>query len=144
MKNGPYELLVAPKGYPGKLYRGRYAYEHHVVFWKKNGFTPKTGYELHHINGDHRDNRISNLKLVTSLEHRKLHGLQNSQRALRIIYCGFCNKQLFLRQSVVTARLKQNKKSKKLFCSTSCGAKNQHKALGDASQGDMGRAVNAE
>ena len=31
---------------------------------------------IHHINGDHNDNRIENLTLVTRSEHQKLHILQ--------------------------------------------------------------------
>lgn len=34
VKNGPYELVIAPEEYPGKKYRGRYAYEHRVNYWR--------------------------------------------------------------------------------------------------------------
>ena len=36
MKNGPYILVAALETYPGKKYRGKYCYEHHMVWWKKH------------------------------------------------------------------------------------------------------------
>ena len=125
MKNGPYELIIAPKKFPGKRYRDKYAYEHVVIFWKYHGFVPKTGFEIHHKDMNHRNNKITNLKLLTIAEHRKLHGLLKTQRSMVTVECGFCIKKITIIKSDLEKRLKQNK-FKKLFCSTSCGAKHQH------------------
>ena len=73
MRNGPYELVVAPPGYPGMKYRGRYAYEHIVVFWRRTGRMPHPGYVVHHKNGDHRDNRWENLEEMLMRDHTCLH-----------------------------------------------------------------------
>ena len=40
MKNGAYELIVPPPAYPGKRYRGKYAYEHRVNWWCHTGQNP--------------------------------------------------------------------------------------------------------
>jgi len=73
MRNGPYELIIAPKEYPGKLYRGRYAYEHHYVYWRETGQVVKEGEVVHHKNDDTRDNRFENLELHTQIEHITYH-----------------------------------------------------------------------
>ena len=70
MKNGPYTLVVAPENYPGKKYRGRYCYEHRLVFWKKNGHLPET---VHHENTNKRDNNPKNLEGMSRPAHTKLH-----------------------------------------------------------------------
>ena len=73
MRNGKYELVVAPVNYPGTKYRGKYCYEHILNYWKNTNKLPGEGYEIHHLDGNHRNNKIENLLLVTSKEHRKIH-----------------------------------------------------------------------
>lgn len=125
MKNGPYEMLIAPEGYPGKKYRGRYAYEHHVAWWRAFGFVPPKGYEIHHLNGNHRDNNIGNLQLVTGKEHRCLHGALRMAMCRVKTSCGYCKKEITIKGNNYRFKIKTNK-FKKLFCSRSCGAKHQH------------------
>lgn len=128
MKNGPYELIIAPDNFPGKKYRGRYAYEHIVIFWKAHGYVPEKGLEIHHKNMNHRDNRITNLKLVTGQEHRKLHGEIRSKAAIRQVPCGYCGNIITMRNRDLNMKIKANKKGK-AFCDRSCGAKNQHSSV---------------
>ena len=40
MKNGDYILVKAPTNYPGKKYRNKYCYEHHLVYWQHYGIIP--------------------------------------------------------------------------------------------------------
>ncbi len=127
MKNGPYELIVVPAEYTGKRYRGRYAYEHMVVWWKNHGVVPGAGFEIHHLNGNHRDNRIKNLRLLTAHEHRKLHGAM--QRKQVEFACGFCKKLSRRDGHDYRSHLKNNK-SGLVFCSRRCGAKRQHSGRG--------------
>lgn len=126
MKNGPYIMLVAPKNYPGKKYRGRYAYEHHIKWWKKHGSVPKKGYSIHHKNGDHRDNRLCNLQLVTNQEHSRLHGLQRTLVARITMQCLFCKQfNIVGGRGHLMYRYKIN--GNRIFCSRSCQAKMQWK-----------------
>jgi hypothetical protein len=120
MKNGPYELLVAPENYPGKKYRGRYAYAHHISYWTAFGVTVLPGQVIHHLNGDKMDNRIENLDLTTSSEHSKMHGKKKPYT----INCVSCKKDFDILPSKYRTRLRRNKSSY-VFCSTSCGAKFQ-------------------
>ena len=124
MKNGKYELLIAPINYPGKKYRDRYAYEHILVWWEHTGSVPPSGMEIHHKNGNHRDNRIDNLELVTGHEHRKIHGAIATKNSIKTYQCGSCGKDFERQNRNANTKLRLNKYNK-LFCSRSCGTKHQ-------------------
>jgi hypothetical protein len=119
MKNGPYELVVAPEGYSGKKYRGRYAYEHHVVWWAWRGSIPK-GYEIHHRNGDHRDNRLKNVQLLTSDEHRAVHS-DLQRKPLVQLKCPTCRGPVQVKPN--NYRFHRKRGRKHFFCSRSCSAR---------------------
>ena len=53
---------------------GRYTYHHIDVYEKAHGKIPD-GYEVHHINGKERDNRIENLVAIPHDEHRIIHSI---------------------------------------------------------------------
>lgn len=65
--NIAYETVLA---WDGKRWRDRY--KHRVIWEECNGPIPK-GMVVHHIDGDRRNNDISNLKLVTRAEHSHIH-----------------------------------------------------------------------
>lgn len=58
--------------------------------WREaNGLIPKDeegrSYEIHHINGDHSDNRLDNLKCVSIREHFEIHLNQGDHQAAAAI-----------------------------------------------------------
>lgn len=129
MKNGPYELVVAPTHYPGKKYRGRYAYEHHVKWWAKHGPIPK-GYEIHHKNGDHRDNRLRNLQLLTRQEHTVIHA-EMMRKPLVKLSCPSCTKDVLVAPRNYRFHTKNGRKN--FFCSRQCSGKyNSRKSIAEA------------
>jgi hypothetical protein len=119
MRNGPYELVKAPDGYPGMRYRGLYCYEHHAVYWKHYGVLPGPNEVVHHINEEKRDNRIENLELMSKAAHGYEHGLR-SRRLPVTDDCPECGAG-FTRYGRGHTRRK--------FCSRRCAGKmNQRKA----------------
>ena len=91
MKNGKYILIVAPDWYKGKLYRGRYCYEHHAVWEKTNGKPVPDGFVVHHKDGNRFNNSVDNLELLERVSHNRLHGLQE-KRKVAILRCPCCHK----------------------------------------------------
>ncbi len=90
MKNGDYILVIVPDDYPGKRYRGKYAYEHHAVYWRKHGRLPDRSLKevIHHKNGDKKDNRIEKLELLSHQEHMLHHGKGVSMIERVCEWCG--------------------------------------------------------
>ena len=52
---------------------------HRKVWMEQNGEIPK-GFLVHHKNGNKKDNRIKNLKLVSHSEHTKLHNKERKRK----------------------------------------------------------------
>ena len=51
-------------------------FEHRLVYEAVNGPIPG-GYVIHHVDGDKRNNVLSNLEMLTVGEHMRLHRVQN-------------------------------------------------------------------
>jgi hypothetical protein len=92
MKNGPYELVKPPADYPGKRYRGRYAYEHRVVWWQKTGQNPDEfpDHNIHHIDENKRNNDPANLEMIEGAEHSSHH--HGTGETMVLMVCGHCER----------------------------------------------------
>lgn len=122
MKNGPYEMVVAPPDYPGTLYRGRYVYEHQLVWWQHTGQVVPGDCTIHHVNGKKRDNRFENFELLTRAKHTAEHA---NPTPMAITTCGWCKQRFSLPLRVMNTRFRQTK-SGWLFCSRSHQVQYQH------------------
>jgi predicted RNA-binding Zn-ribbon protein involved in translation (DUF1610 family) len=114
MKNGDYELVIAPPNYPGKLYRNKYCSKHVLVFWQAYGILPKKDEVIHHKDGNKYNNDISNLELMKRKDHVRLHKSKIGSKLVEL-KCPGCGK-IFVRrkgQSFLQKRTKYTCCSKK-------------------------------
>lgn len=111
MKNGPYTLIIAPDTYPGKKYRNRYAYEHHIVWWENTKTFPPNGYIIHHKNGETRDNRFDNLELIHLSTHIRIH---KREKRFTLLVCKFCQKPFSRESRNVEFRMRRGET--RFFC----------------------------
>lgn len=112
MNNGPYEMVLAPEGYPGKRYRGKYCYEHHLVWWQAHRELPADGSVIHHKDGNKRRNVLDNLEVLTASEHSLHHSTDHPVAMIEAV-CPGCAKT-FLREKRCTYRVTA------LVCSRAC------------------------
>lgn len=124
MKNGPYILVKAPDDYPGKKYRDKYIYEHHLVWWKNNSeIIDAKIYLIHHINDNKHDNNIKNLQKLSKKEHDNLHGKKLKKIHRIKLNCNKCDKVFLKKGNSYRFTVKQG--YNKFYCSRKC----QHKGL---------------
>lgn len=119
MKNGEYNLVIAPEEYPGKLYRGKYCYEHHLIYWQNYGIVPNSEEVIHHKDGNKRNNNIENLELMNRVKHIIFHDM-NMKRNMVLLECPICHR-IFSREKHQTHLNKPTNKA--TYCSRNCAAK---------------------
>lgn len=122
MKNGPYELLVAPEDYPGKKYRGRYVYEHHLVWWQTTGTLVPEDMLIHHKNEQKRDNRFENLELMLRSSHSRNHHTGPKYGTV-FCTCAWCDAVFEIPSREYSSRRRAGNKN--IFCSRSHAVKHQ-------------------
>ncbi len=59
-----------------------YAYEHRVEAEKKIGRRLRRGEQVHHIDGNKKNNAIANLQCMTAEDHTRLHALDRASPSL--------------------------------------------------------------
>lgn len=89
MKNGDYELVVAPPNFPGKKYRGKYCYKHHLIYWQTYGVVPNKNEIIHHKDEDKHNNDPTNLELKTRKKHSQKHNIQRGKTMVEL-KCPYC------------------------------------------------------
>jgi hypothetical protein len=119
VKNGEYELIVAPDDYPGKKYRGRYAYEHRVAYWRKHGVLPPV---VHHENEKKRDNDPKNLVGKERGAHTAEHTRERRNQDV-VVTCGWCGAKLIRPHHDIAWRIKAGQL--RFYCNRSHGARAQ-------------------
>lgn len=60
------------KGYI-RLRRDKKAKMEHVLIWEQQHGPIPEGMQIHHIDGNKKNNNISNLQLVSVIEHKRIH-----------------------------------------------------------------------
>jgi hypothetical protein len=125
MKNGPYILVISPSEYPGKKYRGRYMYEHHLIWWRKTGIVLPIGYNIHHKNENPHDNRFENLEMISRNTHASIHRPKTNK--FIALVCEWC-KEPFQRakENVLT---KKKQRQTRFYCCRSHQVKYQWQIL---------------
>ncbi len=104
MKNGDYILIVPPEDYPGKKYRGRYAYEHHVVWWLNTGEVVNTAvYDIHHKDENKHHNVFSNLEKKLKFHHKSGH---QKPAPIVDIVCVWCGETYQLESRIYKEKIK--------------------------------------
>ena len=73
--NGTGYVVVRVDGHPRASKHGSYVPIHVLVMEKHLGRYLTKSEHIHHINGNSKDNRLENLRIVTNSEHSRLHRL---------------------------------------------------------------------
>lgn len=118
LKNGPYILVIAPKIYPGKKYRNKYVYEHHLVWWQNTGEIITANFAIHHKNENKHDNSFSNLEKLSWKEHGKRHA---KKVPLAELPCSWCKNLFKLNQRNLHFKTKAGQVN--FYCNKSCQGK---------------------
>ena len=148
MRNGPYTLCIPTSDYPGILYRGRYCYEHHLVWWQRTGEVLAAGEVIHHIDGVKTNNSPDNLEKMSEFSHKSEHRKSKHGGYVDLL-CFFCGTAFSIELRTFRARVKSCGHTD-LCCTRSCQVKKQQKELKkkslltDTVLGEPGRTVNAK
>jgi len=75
-------IMIRKPNHPSSWKNG-YIKLHRLIMEKYLGRYLKEDEHIHHINGDKKDNRIDNLQLTNSSEHRKTHNIKDKKGVLK-------------------------------------------------------------
>lgn len=119
MKCGKYILVIAPENYPGKKYRGKYCYEHRLIWWLNTGLMPKDDECIHHKDENTHNNSFKNLELKLWRKHTRDHILARG-KTIAVLKCPHCEKIFEREYRNVKSRYGITKGT---FCSQRCSGK---------------------
>lgn len=106
MKNGDYIMVIAPPEFPGKKYRSKYCYEHHLVYWQTYGIIPDKNEIIHHKDENKHNNDPGNLELKTRKKHSQEHNFQRGKVMVEL-KCPYCQNN-FIKEKRQTYLQKPN------------------------------------
>ena len=118
VSKGDYNYAVVPE-HP-KRTKNNYVLEHRVVMENHLGRLLNENEVVHHINGNKKDNRIENLKLLSEKEHKFLHGKKNGYKTV-VLKCPWCKEIFAIRKN--KSFLSKNTKYQCTCCSNKCRGK---------------------
>ena len=95
---------------------GKVSYHRHLASIKENRWLSSTEI-VHHIDGNKLNNTVDNLQVLSVLEHKALHDIENGFSLTEKI-CPVCN---------TTFKVYTNTEHKRITCSLQCAAKHQIK-----------------
>ena len=96
MKNGDYNLAIAPPDFPGKKYRGKYCSEHVLNYWLANGIVHGPDEIIHHKDENKLNNNPNNLELMKRSDHVRMHVKERGSKLVEL-KCPGCGK-IFVRE----------------------------------------------
>jgi hypothetical protein len=73
INDGHGRVLVYAPTHPNPSYCGTHVYRYRLVMERHLKRHLRTDEIVHHINGDHSDDRLENLQVVTRAEHARIH-----------------------------------------------------------------------
>lgn len=88
LETHPRKRSLTDRGYIRIKLNGRKVLEHVLVMEQHIGRRLGPDECVHHINGNHSDNRLDNLQLMTKSEHARLHGAYMSAERSGKYHCG--------------------------------------------------------
>jgi len=119
IKKGDYFYAKLPE-HPRANNNG-YVLEHHVVAENKIGRLLKNGECVHHINGNGKDNRPENLKVMSIAQHSREHNTVYPGGHKVVLVCDYCGDS-FKREYRNRPQLKGYKGA---YCSLKCFGKDK-------------------
>lgn len=94
VSKGDYNYAIV-RGHPCAT-KNSYVLEHRVVVENHLGRILGSDEVVHHINGDRKDNRLENLEVLSSTEHRRNHCISRGRKTVDLV-CPWC-KKVFVRR----------------------------------------------
>ncbi len=117
VSKGDYYYAVVPE-HPRRT-KNNYVLLHRVLMENHLGQLLDSDAVIHHINGHKKDNRISNLQIMTASQHASIHAKEKGETMCEL-KCPQC-KRNFIRRKRQTHLIKT--KNKCTCCSLSCRGK---------------------
>ena len=109
-------IMILSRGHPFEDSR-HYVMEHRLIWERHNNAILLPWADVHHINGDKKDNRIQNIRAMMKRDHTILSN-HKKEKKITTINCVYCN-SLFTDETWVIKRGRR-------FCSRSCAGKSRY------------------